>query len=236
MHKIIEGVADNGDFLEVKAEFAQEIIVGFIRLNGYPVGVIANQPLVRAGSLTVNSSNKEARFIRFCDCFNIPLVFLVDTPGFLLSVEEERSKDGLVRTAARPVFAICEASVPMIVLYIGRCFGPSRLVMGTPRMGVDVVYSWPSAQVARVDPAEAVNVIYKEEINSSKEPERMRREKLDELLKNYFNYPYHAAEQLMVNEIIDPRDTRPAVIRTLRTLADKEPNPRPWKKHNLTPC
>jgi acetyl-CoA carboxylase carboxyltransferase component len=123
----------------------------------------------------------------------------------------------------------------MIVVYIGECFGPARLMMGTPRMGVDIVYSWPSAKVARMDPEEAVEIIFKKEISSSEAPDRVRREKLDELLKNYIQYPYHAAEQLLVNDIIDPRDTRPVIIRALKALADKKPNPRPWRKHSLVP-
>jgi len=235
MHEVIHHVVDNSQFLELQGLFAKSIIIGFARLDGQTVGIVANNSAEDNGILNIGTCDKEARFIRFCDCFNIPLVFLVDTPGFLSSIEEERSKDGLIRTAARPVFAICEASVPMIVVYIGKCFGPARLIMGTPRMGVDMVYSWPSAQVARMDPEEVVNIIYKEEISSSKEPDAVRKQRLDELLKNYIVYPYHAAEQLMVNEIIDPRDTRPVIIRTLKSLANKEPSPRPWRKHSLIP-
>lgn len=235
MHEVVNRIVDGGRFLELQGLFAKSLIIGFARLDGQTVGIVANNPAADDGLLSIDSCDKEARFIRFCDCFNIPLVFLVDTPGFLPSIEQERSKDGLIRTAARPVFAICEASVPMIALYIGKCFGPARLVMGTPRMGVDMVYSWPSAQVARMDPKEAVSIIYKEEIESSKEPERAQRKKLDELSKNYFNYPYHAAEQLMVNEIIDPQDTRPTIIKASRILANKEANPRPWRKHSLIP-
>ena len=235
MHKIIDHIVDNGQFLELQRLFAKSIIIGFARLNEQTVGIVANNPSEDNGVLNINTCDKEARFIRFCDCFNIPLIFLIDTPGFLSSMEEERSRDGLIRTAARPVFAICEATVPMIGVYIGKCFGPARLIMGTSRMGVDVIYSWPSAQVARMNPEEVVNIIYKEEIASSKDPDGVRREKLDELLRNYIHYPYHAAEQLMVNEIIDPRDTRPILISTLKTLTHKEPIPRAWKKHSLIP-
>jgi acetyl-CoA carboxylase carboxyltransferase component len=235
MHDVIHQMVDKGQFLELQRLYAKSIIIGFARLNGKVVGIVGNNPAENQGILSINTCNKEARFIRFCDCFNIPLIFLVDTPGFPPSIEEERSRDGLVRTAARPVFAICEATVPMIALYVGRCFGPARLIMGTPRMGVDIAYSWPSALVARMDPEEAMNIIYKEEINSSENPEKIRREKLDELLKSFFKFPYHAAEQLMVNEIIDPRDTRSILIRTLEALANKGPNPRAWKKHSLIP-
>jgi acetyl-CoA carboxylase carboxyltransferase component len=235
MHEVIHHIVDRGEFLELQKLFAKSLIIGFGRLDGQTVGIVANNPGEGKGVLNIGTCDKSARFIRFCDAFNIPLVFLVDTPGFLPSLEEERSKDGLIRTAARPLFAICEASVPMIVVYIGKCYGPARLMMGTPRMGVNMVYSWPCAQVARMDPGEVVNIIYKEEIGSSKEPGTVRQQKLDELMKNYIVYPYHAAEQLMVNDIIDPRDTRSVIIKTLKSFANKEPNPKPWRKHSLIP-
>jgi acetyl-CoA carboxylase carboxyltransferase component len=235
MHEVIHCIVDNGQFLELQKLFAKSIIIGFARLDGQTVGIVANNPGENEGILNIDTCDKEARFIRWCDAFNVPLVFLVDTPGFVSSVEQEQSRDGLLRTAAKPVFAICEASVPMVTLYIGKCFGVSRLIMGTLRMGVDLVYSWPSAQVARIDPKEAVDVIYEREITSSKEPDKVRREKLAELLNNYINYPYHAAEQLMVNEIIEPQDTRPVVIRVLKNLANKKPSPKPQRKHSLIP-
>ena len=185
--------------------------------------------------LTIDTCDKEARFIRFCDCFNIPLIFLVDTVGFVPSVEDERSRDGLIRTAARPVFAICEATVPRVVVYLGKCFGTARLMMGTPRMGVNMVFSWPSGQVARMEPEDLVGIIYKEEIEGARDPDAVRGGKRGELLEQYLHFPYHAAEQLMVNDIIDPRDTRPVLIRALDVLDRLEPDPRPWKKHSLIP-
>ncbi|MFC2022405.1 acyl-CoA carboxylase subunit beta [Chloroflexota bacterium] len=235
MHEVIRCIVDNSQFLEIQKLFAKSIIIGFARLGGHPVGIVANNPLENEGVLNTDTSDKEARFIRFCDSFNIPLVFLVDTCGFLSNVEEEQSRNGLVRTAPKPVFAICEATVPMVVVYIGKCFGLARPVMGTLRMGVDFAYSWPSAQVARMHPEEAVEIIYKEEIASSKSPDEVRREKLAELLKKHYNYPYHATEQVMVNELIDPRDTRPLLIRALENLANKKPTSRPWRKHSLIP-
>lgn len=235
MHEVIGCIADNGDFIELQSLFARSLIIGFARLGGQTVGIIANNPAENNGALSIGTCDKEARFIRFCDCFNIPLVFLADTRGFIPAPDEEKSKDGLVRTAARPLFAICEASVPMITIYTGRCFGSARLVMGTPRMGVDMVYSWPSARVARIDPEEAVDIIYADEIGEAKDPDTVRKQKLDELLKNHIQYPYHAAEQLLVNDIIDPRDTRGVIIRTLQSLQNKEVKPRPWKKHSLIP-
>ena len=235
MHEVIRCVVDKGKFLELQKLFAGSIIIGFARLDGQTVGIVANNPSESDGILSIDTCDKEARFIRWCDAFNVPLIFFVDTPGFLSSVEQEQSKEGLMRTIPKPVFAICEATVPMITVYVGKCSGPARLVMGTSRMGVDVAYSWPSAQVARMNPERAVEVIYKEEIGSSKEPDKLRREKLDGLLKDYINYPYHAVEQAMVDDIIDPRDTRPVLIKTLKRLAKKEPLPRPWRKHSLVP-
>ncbi|MBI2917851.1 MAG: acyl-CoA carboxylase subunit beta [Chloroflexi bacterium] len=235
MHEVISLVVDGGQFLELQARFAPNMIIGFGRLAGRTVGIVANNPAEKQGAIDINACDKEARFIRFCDAFNIPLVFLVDTPGFVSSEEEERSREGRVRNAAKPVFAICEATVPKITVCIGRSSGPGRLAMGTPREGMDLVLSWPSAQVARLDPKEVVETIWKEEIAESPHPEEVRRNRLEELLKTYIKFPFHAAEYLMVDDIIDPRDTRPHLIRALDMLANKPPEPRPWKKHSLIP-
>ncbi len=235
MHEIIRSIVDNGQFLEIQQLFAESIIIGFARLGGRSVGIVANNPAENGGVLNTNTSDKEARFIRCCDCYNVPLIFLVDTIGFLPNAEEEQSRNGLLRTAPKPAFAISEATVPMIGVYIGKCFGAARLMMGTLRMGVDFVYSWPSAQVGRMAPEAAVEAIYREEIAGAGDPDVVRKEKLAELLKKYYNFPYHAAEQAMVNEIIDPRDTRPRLIRMLENLAHKNPTPGPWRKHSLIP-
>ena len=233
MHEVIKCIMDNGKFFELQELFAKSMIIGFARLNGRTVGIVANNPAEADGILSLDTCDKQARFIRWCDAFNVPLIFLVDTPGFLSSIEQEQSRNGLMRTMPKPVFAICEATVPMITVHIGKCFGVARQVMGTLREGVDVAYSWPGAQVARMKPEEAVEIIYQEEINSSEEPDKVREEKLVELLKNYINYPYHALEQAMVNDLIDPRDTRRVLIRTLENLANKKPFPRPWRKQSL---
>jgi acetyl-CoA carboxylase carboxyltransferase component len=235
MHEVIRCIVDKSKFLELQSLFAKSLIIGFGRLDGQTVGIVANNPSMSDGVLTIDTCDKEARFIRWCDAFNIPLIFLVDTIGFSSSVEQEQSKEGLLRTIPKPVFAICEATVPMITLYVGRCSGPALLMMGTLRMGVDVVLCWPSAQVARMNPAQAVEIIYSEEISSSKEPDNFRSVKLSQLLTEHVNYPYHALEQAMVNDIIDPRDTRPSLIRSLKTLVNKQPRPRPLRKHSLPP-
>jgi acetyl-CoA carboxylase carboxyltransferase component len=235
MREVIRCIVDKGRFLELQNLFAKSLIIGLARLDGQTVGIVANNPAEADGILSLDTCDKEARFVRWCDAFNVPLIFLVDTPGFLPSVEQEQSRNGLLRTAPKPVFAICEATTPMITVYVGKCFGVARLIMGTLRMGVDSAYCWPSAQVARMNPEEAVEIIYKEEISSSKEPDSVRREKLAGLFKDYINYPYHALEQVMVNDIIDPRDTRPVLIETLKNLANKEPRPLPWRKHTILP-
>ena len=233
MREVIGCIVDNGRFLEIQKLFAGSMTIGFARLNGRPVGIVANNPAENGGILNTDTCDKQARFIRFCDCFNIPLVFLVDTPGFLPNAGEETSRNGLLRTAPKPAFAISEATVPMISVHIGKCAGVSRLVMGTQRMGIDFVYSWPIAQVARMAPEEAVERIYQSEIASSENPDQVRKEKLAELAGRFYNFPYHAAELAMVNEIIDPRDTRPLLIRMLENLANKTVTPRPWRKHSL---
>jgi acetyl-CoA carboxylase carboxyltransferase component len=221
--------------LEIHRLFAPSIIIGLARLNGRTVGIVANNPAESNGILSIDTCDKQARFIRWCDAFNIPLIFLVDTPGFLSDINLEQSRDGLIRTAPKPVFAICEATVPMISLHVGKCHGIGRLLMGSLRMGVDVAYAWPTAQVARINPAEAVDIIFAEEIRSSEEPDRVRKDKLNAILEGYMRFPYHASELAMVNDIIDPKDTRPILIGALEGLARKEPLPRPWKKHSLIP-
>ncbi len=233
MHEVIECLVDRGQFIEIQKLFARSLIIGLARFNGHSVGIVANNPAENGGILNTDTSDKAARFIRFCDGFNIPLVFLVDTPGFVPNAQEEQSRNGLMRTATKPAFAISEATVPMISLYIGKCSGVARLAMGTTRMGIDFAYSWPCARVARMAPEEAVESIYQKEISSSATPDKIRREKLAELTKKYYNFPYHGAELAMVNEILDPRDTRPRLIATLENLSHKTPTPRPWRKHSL---
>ncbi|MFC1940675.1 acyl-CoA carboxylase subunit beta [Chloroflexota bacterium] len=233
MHEVINRVVDKGQFLELQRLYAPNMIIGFGRMEGKTVGIVANNPIVKGGYIDLDACDKEARFIRFCDAFNIPLITFVDTPGFLPGVEQEHSQQGLLRRAAKAVFAMCEATVPKIAVCVGMSHGPARLAMGTPKEGVDMVFSWPQARVTRMDPREVVEKIWKEEIAKAKKPDEVREEKYRELLDKYIDYPFHAAECLMVDEIIDPRDTRSALIRRLEILANKEAQPRPWRKHPL---
>jgi len=233
MHQVITAVLDKGRFLELQALFAKSMIIGFGRLNGHTVGVVANNPAENGGALDINTCDKMARFVRWCDAFSIPVVVLVDTVGFQSNAEAERSPDGLIRNATKPVFALAEATVPRIVTYIGQCFGTARLAMGSLRLGVDNVYAWPSARVARIAPEEAVESIYGEEIKAAPNPAEARKERLHLLLENHMRFPFHSVEQLMAEDIIDPRDTRSVLIRTLKLLEHKAPPARPWRKHSL---
>jgi len=235
MHQVIETVLDRGYFIELQSLFAPSMIIGLGRLDGKVVGVVANNPAVDGGKLSLDTCDKQARFIRWCDAFNIPLVFFVDTPGFIPDKEEEQGQNGLMRTVPKPVFAITEATVPMVSVNVGKCYGVARMVMGTLRMGIDFAYSWPSAQVSRMDPVKIVEALHKDKLAQAPDPGKLRQEKLSELLEGRMKHPYHAAELAMVQDIIDPRDTRPVLIETLKRLENKDPNPRPWKKHSLIP-
>jgi len=161
MHEVISLIVDNGHFFELQALYAPNMIIGFARLAGQSVGIVANNPAAGDGCVDVNSSDKPARSVRFCDCYNIPLVILVDTPGFLPSLEQEQNRDGLVRNAAKPVFAICESTVPKITVYVRRVWGAGRLIMGTERMGCDAVYAWPSADIRVEGYERAADALYK---------------------------------------------------------------------------
>ncbi len=231
MREVIKRVVDRGQFLELQRLYAPNMVIGFGRLDGKVVGVVGNNPMVKGGYIDLDACDKEARFVRFCDAFNIPLVIFIDTPGFMPGVEQEQSTQGLLRRAAKAVFAVCEATVPKVAVCVGASHGPARLAMGTPREGVDMVFSWPQARVTRMDPKEVVEIIWKEEILKAERPEEERERRYKELLATYIDYPFHAAEYLMVDEIIDPRETRPALIKRLAALEHKVAEPRPWRKH-----
>jgi acetyl-CoA carboxylase carboxyltransferase component len=232
MHEVISSIVDNGRLFEMQALYAPNLIIGFGRLAGQTVGVVANNPAVGDGCVDVNSCDKQARFIRFCDCYNIPLVFLVDTPGFLPSLEQEQSRDGLERNAAKPVFAICESTVPKITVYVRRCWGAGRLIMGTERMGCDAVYAWPSADMRIEGFERAADALYKAQIETSANPEEVRRELMEKTHDEYAT-PYHLAGIQGADDIIDPRETRPVLINTLKRLSKKLEPSRPWRKHSL---
>lgn len=226
VHEVICRVVDNGHFLELKREYAKNITIGFARLGGHSVGIIANNPLFLDGALDLRAAEKEARFIRYCDAFNVPLIFLVDTPGFVADVKQER--EGLARHAAMVMYAICEATVPKITVYTRRCYNNGHLAMGTRLMGVDVVLAWTIAQIQPVDFKEAVKVVYGRPIEDVEPGE------LEGFYKKYFDSPRCPGALLMFDDTIDPKDTRPILIDALEITAKKE-EIRPKKKHGNMP-
>ncbi|MFC2067331.1 acyl-CoA carboxylase subunit beta [Chloroflexota bacterium] len=234
IHNIITLLVDNGNFFEVQALYATSMVVGFARLAGQAIGVVANDPMVNAGAIDANACDKEARFIRTCNAFNIPLVFLVDTPGFLPSIEQEQSREGLARHAAKPIYAICESSVPKITVYVRRCYGDGRLIMGTREMGIDAAFAWPTAEIRPMDLESLAKRVYQEEIAKAKNPTEVVRSKVRQLSEK-FEEPYLSGSVLTIDDIVDPRETRAILVKTLKRLSKKLEPTRPWRKYGLPP-
>ena len=230
MHQVISLIVDDGDMLEIKSLYARNIITGFSRLGGHSVGIIANNPQEKLGAIDINASDKMARFIRCCDAFNIPLIFLVDTVGYVSSLEQQKS--GLERHAAKAVHAICEATVPKITIYIRNCSGWGELAMCTGQMGSDLILAWPEAQIGKIDPEMAVDTIYARQTETANTNE-VRQSRIKEFTSQYNNL-YHAGARGLIQDIIDPRDTRPFLIEALGWFANKT-ELRPWKKHGNIP-
>lgn len=227
MKSIIHSILDDGNFMEVHSEYAQNIIVGFGRVGGVSVGLIANQPSVLAGVLDINASVKGARFVRFCDAFNIPLLVLEDVPGFLPGTEQEWN--GIIRHGSKLLFAFCEATVPKVTVIIRKAYGGAYDVMNSKHIRGDFNFAWPSAEIAVMGPKGAVEIIFKKEINSSDDKES----KLNEVLNDYiekFTNPYIAAERGFIDDIILPRETRMKIVQSFQLLKNKvDSNPK--KKH-----
>jgi acetyl-CoA carboxylase carboxyltransferase component len=231
MHLVIEAIADNGEFMEVKAEFARNLLVGFARMDGNPVGIVANQPIVFGGSLTVDASDKYARFVRFCDAFNIPLIFLVDIPGYLPGKVQEHT--GIIRHGAKALYAFCEATVPKITVMLRKAYGGGLLSMGCNKaLGTDLVIAWPLAEIAAMGAEGAVDVLYKKEIRESKDPDAFRRKKIREYNRKYAN-PYFVAGNQRVDMVIEPGETRIELIKALHFFSTKEGRPYPKKHGNI---
>ncbi|MHB1126415.1 MAG: acyl-CoA carboxylase subunit beta [Bacillota bacterium] len=228
---IILGVADHGEFLEVQAGFAANIVIGYIRLNGRSVGVIANQPKVLAGCLDINASDKGSRFIRFCDAFNIPLLTLVDTPGYLPGTEQEFG--GIIRHGAKLLYAYSEASVPKMTLVLRKAYGGAYLAMCSRSLGADMAFAWPTAEIAVMGPEGAANIIFKKDIDQAEKPAEVRQAKIVEYREKFAN-PYVAASRGLVDMVLDPAETRPYLIRVLESLLNKRET-RPAKKHGNIP-
>jgi propionyl-CoA carboxylase beta chain len=229
--EIIHRVVDEGYFLEVHEHFAKNIVVGFARLGGQSVGIVANQPAVLAGCLDINASVKGARFVRFCDAFNIPLVTFEDVPGFLPGTQQEFG--GIIRHGAKLLFAFAEATVPKITVITRKAYGGAYCVMSSKHIRTDINYAYPSAEIAVMGPEGAVNIVYRRDLQKAKDPEKLRREKVEEFRARFAN-PYIAAERGWVDAIIEPRDTRPKLITALRAL-DSKRDTNPPKKHGNIP-
>ncbi|SHI07591.1 acyl-CoA carboxylase subunit beta [Sporanaerobacter acetigenes] len=231
MKEIITTIADDGDFFEVQPYFAQNMIVGFIRLNGSTVGVIANQPKVLAGCLDINASDKAGRFIRTCDAYNIPILNLVDVPGFLPGTEQEYG--GIIRHGAKMLYAYSEATVPKVTLIVRKAYGGAYLAMCSKDLGADQVFAWPNAEIAVMGPDGAANIIFKKDIKNAEDPIEMRAEKIEEYRDTVAN-PYIAASRGFVDDVIVPSTTRQRLVSAFDMLQSKREN-RPSKKHGNIP-
>lgn len=228
--EIIKRVVDNGEFFELQPLFATNIVICFARLDGKSVGIIANQPNSMAGVLDINAADKAARFIRFCDSFNIPLVTFVDTAGYLPGVGQEHN--GVIRHGAKLLYAYSEATAPKITLIIRKSYGGAYIAMCSKHLGADMVYAWPSAEIAVMGPDGAANIIFKKEIDKAEDPKKMRAEKIEEYKKEFAN-PYRAAVRGYVDDVIEPEYTRSYLINALHLLVSKRETRLPRKHGNI---
>ncbi len=231
MLDVIHAVADDGNFLQIHQHYARNLIVGFARLDGRPVGIVANQPAVLAGTLDINASVKGARFVRFCDAFNIPLVTFEDVPGFLPGTVQEYG--GIIKNGAKLLFAFAEATVPKVTVITRKAYGGAYCVMSSKHIRTDFNYAWPTAELAVMGPEGAVNILYKRELDAASDPVRARADKVAEFREKFAN-PYVAAARGFIDEVIHPRDTRRKLITALANLQNKREK-NPPKKHGNIP-
>lgn len=231
IREVIYHMVDDEDFMEVQAGYAPNVVVGFGRMAGRTVGLVGNQPAFLAGVLDINASAKASRFVRFCDCFNIPLVTLVDVPGFMPGTEQEYG--GIIRHGAKLIYAYAEATVPKVALITRKAYGGAYIVMSSKHLRSDVNLAWPSAEIAVMGPDGAVNIIYREEIGNAEDPDARRAELIADYQDRFTN-PYVAANRGYLDDVIDPAATRPTVIRALEMLQNKR-DTLPAKKHGNIP-
>lgn len=231
MHEVIQHVIDQDTFTEIQPFWAQNAVVGLARIGGHSVGIVAQEPSVLAGVIDIDASDKMARFVRMCDCFNIPLVTFVDSPGFLPGVAQELG--GIIRHGAKVLYAYSEATVPKITVITRKAYGGAYVVMSSKFLGTDVTYAWPSAEIAVMGAEGAVNILYKREIQTSENPQEERQRLIDDYRRR-FNNPYYAARAGYVDDIIEPRETRPKIIASLAALRDKFSSA-PARKHGNIP-
>jgi len=231
MHSVIQAVVDDGDFLEYHGLWARNLVCGLARIAGYVVGLVGNQPQVLAGVLDIDASEKGARFVRTCDAFNIPLVTFVDVPGFMPGTDQEYG--GIIRHGAKLLYAYCEATVPRIQVITRKAYGGAYVVMNSKSIGADLAYAWPSAELAVMGPAGAVEIVYRRELEAAADPAARKAELLEEYTERYVN-PYVAAERGYVDDVIDPADTRVVLARSLSMLHSKREE-LPKRKHGNVP-
>ena len=228
---VIGKVVDDGYFFEVQEHYAQNMVIGFARLDGRSVGIVANQPIFLAGCLDIHASLKGARFVRFCDAFNIPIVTLVDVPGFLPGTEQEFG--GIIKHGAKLLYAYCEATVPKVTLITRKAYGGAYDVMASKHVRADVNYAYPTAEIAVMGPEGAVNIVYRGELAKAEDPDKVRKEYVDEYRETFAN-PYRAAELGYIDEVIMPRETRKRLVMALRMLENKRVD-NPARKHDNLP-
>jgi propionyl-CoA carboxylase beta chain len=230
MKGVIHSVVDDGYFFEVHEHYARNIVVGFARLNGQSIGIVANQPAMLAGTLDINASVKAARFVRFCDCFNIPLITFEDVPGFLPGTNQEYG--GIIKHGAKLLFAFAEATVPKITVITRKAYGGAYCVMASKHIRTDVNYAWPTAEIAVMGPEGAVDIVYKRDLDAATNRDELRQEKIEEFRERFAN-PYVAAERGYVDAVIQPRDTRKKLIQALAMLETKREKNPPKKHENI---
>lgn len=230
MTRLVQLVVDDGEFYQVHEHFAQNIVVGLARLDGYSVGIVGNQPSALAGTLDINASVKAARFVRFCDAFNIPIVTFVDVPGFLPGVDQEHG--GIIRHGAKLLYAYAEATVPKLTVITRKAYGGAYVVMNSRSLRADLVYAWPSAEIAVMGAQGAVEIIHRRDLAAADNGEEQRARLIEEY-ESTFNNPYLAAESGLVDEVVEPRETRPRLIRALDMLRTKRETPPPKKHGNI---
>ncbi|MGB9003315.1 MAG: carboxyl transferase domain-containing protein, partial [Nitrosotalea sp.] len=230
MKEIIHSIVDNHQFFEIHELFAPNVVVGFGRLHGRTVGIVANQPMVLAGALDIDSSNKASRFVRLCDCYNIPIVTLVDTPGYMPGTHQEHG--GIIRHGSKLLYAYCEATVPKITIIIGKAYGGAYIAMGSKNLGTDMNYAWPTAQIAVLGSEAAVRIMNRKEIETAKDPVALKKQLVDNFTEKFAN-PYVAASHGTIDTVIDPAETRPVIIRALEALANKRERRIPRKHGNI---
>ncbi len=232
MVDVIHEIVDKGEFLEVHRRWARNILIGFAHFDGISCGIVANQPKVMAGTIDINASDKAARFIRFCDAFNIPIVTLADVPGYMPGIQQEYG--GIIRHGAKMLFAYTEATVPKITVVLRKYYGGSIAAMCPLQLGADRMIAWPTARLAILGARPAVEILYGKEIRSSLDPEA-ERQRREEEYERAFSKPYYASAKMLVDSVIDPRDTRRQIVESLHLLAEKAVPERGWRKHGNIP-